>query len=92
MHRQKFDIMLADHHTLFLTFFDYTTYPIQVSVQSVADSPIADILKVTGTEWTTILPRVSLGTETSRAHLHNGGIPDSQIHDTLQELTTMEKS
>ncbi|KAF8187365.1 hypothetical protein K438DRAFT_1015539 [Mycena galopus ATCC 62051] len=93
-------IFMATHPAArFFTLFDYTHNPVQISVQSVANSLTSDDLRKAGSEWTEILSRM----ERSRGsiQLHVIRIPQGsatrlwvipmrtnrpQVHDALRQL------
>ncbi|KAF8187272.1 hypothetical protein K438DRAFT_1834900 [Mycena galopus ATCC 62051] len=93
-------IFMATHPAArFFTLFDYTHNPVQISVQSVANSLTSNDLRKAGSEWTEILSRM----ERSRGsiQLHVIRIPQGsaarlwvipmrtnrpQVHDALRQL------
>ncbi|KAJ7021169.1 hypothetical protein C8F04DRAFT_1141765 [Mycena alexandri] len=63
----------------FYTLFDYTCNPVQISVESVVDSPISHTLQGGGpnSEWMNILARAEASH--GRMHLHVAKVPEGSL-------------
>ncbi|KAF7364254.1 hypothetical protein MSAN_01085200 [Mycena sanguinolenta] len=57
IYKQQLELMAADPDALPLTLFDYTYIPVRISVHSMTNSPITDILDGIGAEWTDMVSR-----------------------------------
>jgi hypothetical protein len=84
---------------LIITMFDYTYTPVQITVESTADSSLAETLNELGSEWVNIVARAA--SSRGRIQLHVMKVPEgsntrlwvvplrtnsSQRHDALLEL------
>ncbi|KAF7324271.1 MYND-type domain-containing protein [Mycena sanguinolenta] len=99
IYQQQVELLAADPDALLLTLFDYTYVPVQITVHSVADSPITDTLNKMGAEWADLVSRAERSR--GRMQLHIIKVPDgidtrlwaiplrtssSQVYDAVHDL------
>ncbi|KAJ6496199.1 hypothetical protein C8R45DRAFT_1132081 [Mycena sanguinolenta] len=88
IHEQQLELMAADPDALVLTLFDYTYTTVQISVHSIADSPVTDTLNRMGTEWTDLVSRA----KRSRGRMQLHVIKVSEGIDTRLWVTPLRTS
>ncbi|KAF7364383.1 hypothetical protein MSAN_01099000 [Mycena sanguinolenta] len=99
IYRQQAEVLVADPDAVLLTLFDYTWSPVQITVHSIANSPITETLDKMGVEWADFVSRAECSR--GRMQLHIIQVSDginsrlwviplrtssSKVHDAVREL------